>query len=147
MVGPIWVSIVERISDIDGPFRWRAQSIVDTERVCLACQADSSLVEEMSRRRNLVAVRASAEWDRSADGLQGGSAVRVIGCAAFDVEAGEDAVEPGREPPVCVAGDRHDRGNQDQADDGDINEDRRCKADAELLDCARITEHEGREDG
>src|SRR5690606_39375592 len=65
---------------------------------------------------------------------------------AFDVEAGQDAVEPAGYPPVASTEEGHGGGYDDHADDGRVERDRDREPDAEHLDLGGVTEHERGED-
>src|SRR5262245_29318112 len=67
------------------------------------------------------------------------------GGAALDVEAGEQPVQPARQPPVPVAEQLHRGGYQDDADDGGVDQHGAGQADAEHLDDRILAQHEGGE--
>src|SRR4051794_24421225 len=65
----------------------------------------------------------------------------------FDVDVGQDPVEPLRQPPVGVAEQLHRRRHEQHAYHGGIDEDRHGQPETELLDHALVAEHERAEHG
>src|SRR4051794_26233014 len=66
---------------------------------------------------------------------------------AFDVQPGENAVDPPREPPVGLAQQLHRRRYEHHADDGGVDEHRGGESQTEQLEHAVVAEHERHEDG
>lgn len=65
----------------------------------------------------------------------------------FQVEAGNRPVQPAGEPPVGITEQLHDRGDQDHADQGGVDEDGDGQAEAEHVeDAHRVADDEGPED-
>src|ERR687891_71001 len=64
----------------------------------------------------------------------------------FHVKAGEEPVEPARDPPGRAAEELHDGGDEHQPHDGGVDEDRRRHADAHQLEEDLGAEDEGEED-
>ncbi len=65
---------------------------------------------------------------------------------AFDVQVGQDLVQPFRNPPVLVAEQLHRRGNEQHADERGVDQDRARQAQAEQLDGPKIFQHEAAKD-
>ena len=76
----------------------------------------------------------------------GSTTMSRVGAAALEVEVGQDAVEPVRQPPVGLADEAHRRGHEHHADERGVEEHGDREADAEHLAVDVVAEDEGTED-
>jgi hypothetical protein len=71
----------------------------------------------------------------------------VLELGAFDVEERQPLVQPVGDPPRVQPEEAHDGGQQRQAHDRRVDQDRHREADAELLDDHEVRQRERHEDG
>src|SRR5690348_16287329 len=74
-----------------------------------------------------------------------GPALRRLSVGRLDVEARQPAVEHAREPPVGLAGQQHEAGDENAAHDDGVEQHGGRERDAEQLDHPEAAEHEGSE--
>src|ERR1017187_4589667 len=152
--GPTWIAPITALLKARSV---RANNRADTARKAVAASsAIRRLLEQTGvywaggvgplRPLDFAGPATSCPWWRSGQvvGRRRRSGARRRG---FHVGAGNPPVQPGGEPPVGLTEQLHDRGDQDHADQGGVDEDGDGQAEAEHVeDARRVADDEGPED-